>query len=307
MMKKMTIVMLLTALAASGCSNGDSNEAETPPPTAAATVQTSAEQPSPTLSEEPAASPITTADFAAELKKGIFGFANSDGSKLISDGTTENTNNGLVAIGEMGRVIPVAYAGEQARTEKDNGRQTSQNFENMKGTLYSASQGSAKKNSTYFIIDSAIMSETMLLPLQVTDPKPAEPAVQEEIEKAKGRSVEHAWPLATIGDQTTVYLVEFVRSGDDMLASLAFLGGDQWTFYDYPATYDPNSTWRVDDGGVITPDQFQFLFAASASDDGFVIGVQWLGAEGESVSLLSIASGKATELDNRYGRYMSPL
>lgn len=41
--------------------------------------------------------------------------------------------------------------------------------------------------------------------------------------------------------------------------------------------------------------------------DSLVLGVKWLGAEGESDSFLSLKESKFTKLDVGYGRYMSPL
>ncbi|MNU09795.1 hypothetical protein D3C72_2565730 [compost metagenome] len=62
----------------------------------------------------------------------------------------------------------------------------------------------------------------------------------------------------------------------------------------------------MDDGGKVMPEMFSFLWAVRTSE-GFMLGVQWMGAEGESVTFLSREQNQFTELDVTYGRYMSPL
>ncbi|CAM3644358.1 MULTISPECIES: hypothetical protein [Paenibacillus] len=91
-----------------------------------------------------------------------------------------------------------------------------------------------------------------------------------------------------------------------MLASLALKHAGVWLYYDYPAKYDSDSTWRVNDQGEIRPEMFSFLFAAESAN-GLVVGVQWMGAEGENVSLLSVSDDAITDLGLEYGRYMSPI
>ncbi|MCM3259660.1 hypothetical protein M3664_17810 [Paenibacillus lautus] len=100
--------------------------------------------------------------------------------------------------------------------------------------------------------------------IQPAKPEKADGQVLQEIKDSKGRAVEQAWPLIQLPDRESLYLVQFVREGDDMLASLALKRESGWLYYDYPAKYDPSSTWRVDDQGEVRPDMFSFLFAAES-------------------------------------------
>jgi len=143
------------------------------------------------------------------------------------------------------------------------------------------------------------------LTIQPAKPEQADGQVLQEIKNSKGRAVEQAWPLIQLPDGESLYLAQFVREGDDMLASLALKRESGWLYYDYPAKYDPSSTWRVDDQGEVRPAMFSFLFAAE-SELGLVLGVQWMGTEGENVSLLSVSDDAITDLGLEYGRYMSP-
>ncbi|MGG3282060.1 hypothetical protein [Paenibacillus solani] len=247
---------------------------------------------------------------AVALKKGIFAFANEKGQKLLADPETAvyAGEEPLIAIGQAGKLLTVRYSGKQQATPEDDGRQTIHNFNDQAGQLYQVTEGSAEPNETYFIIPASQFPAEALLTIQRVDPQHAGADKQElqEIKESKGREVEQAWPLIELPDGKSVYLVQFVRQGDDMLASLALKDRDTWLYHDYPATYDPYSTWRVDDGGEVRPELFNFLFAAK-STSGLVLGVQWMGAEGEYVSLLSVTDQAITDLGLSYGRYMSPI
>ncbi|WP_242615230.1 hypothetical protein [Paenibacillus solani] len=246
----------------------------------------------------------------AALKKGIFAFANEKGQKLLADPETASYagEEPLIAIGQTGKLLTVRYSGKQQATPEDDGRQTVHNFNDQAGQLYEVTEGAAEPNETYFIIPESQLPAEALLTIQRVDPKHAGADEQElrKIKESKGREVEQAWPLIELPDGKSVYLVQFVRLGDDMLASLAVKDGDTWLYHDYPATYDPYSTWRVDDGGEVQPELFTFLFAAK-STSGLVLGVQWMGTEGENVSLLSVTDQAITDLGLSYGRYMAPI
>ncbi|MNN96108.1 hypothetical protein D3C81_2150390 [compost metagenome] len=71
------------------------------------------------------------------------------------------------------------------------------------------------------------------------------------------------------------------------------------------ADYDPGSAWRVDDGGEVTPEMFSFLFAAHTSN-GFLVGMEWAGAEGRNAFILSQTDKVVIELEAKGARYMSP-
>ncbi|MFF2089621.1 hypothetical protein [Paenibacillus sp. NPDC058174] len=311
-MKKLWITLCAAVLVLSGCGTASpkATSSVSPSPSTAVSNETPTPASTPEQTPEPSETPNSPDKLAdlSVLSKGIFGFANSTGSKLLAewgDGGEPPKGN-LIAIGDQGRVVTVTYAGSQEETEADNGRQTSQNFDQSRGWLYDVIGGNATDNESYFIIDKTLLNENMLLPLRGAEQQTEPAALKADIEKLKGRKVESVSPLQQIGADQHAYLVVFAREGDDMLASLAFSDGVQWVFHDFPATYDENSTWRVDDGGVIEPEYFSFLLAA-ATESGFLVGYKWMGAEGENVDFLSIADGKATEIKPGYGRYMSPI
>ncbi|MCQ6559330.1 hypothetical protein [Paenibacillus mendelii] len=245
------------------------------------------------------------------IQSGTFGFADQTGKRILA--SVEESDRGQLesmhtAIGNSGQVVTVRYVSSQEAGENDNGRQTAQNFDNQAGELFEVQDGTAKPNETYFLISGAELNQKALLP--VTDSRedqvPVDDSVKEEMKKSKNRDVQNVWQVAVIGEGQPIYLVQFERQGDEMLASLAIKTEKGLVFQDYPAKYDENSTWRVDDGGLVSPEMFSFLFAAKTAD-GLLIGVKWMGAEGENVSFLSQSGNTFHELDKQYGRYMSPI
>lgn len=252
------------------------------------------------------------------LKQGTFGFANLEGTKLLVDYPQEQEMNWSqfnVAVGHNGQRLSIKLKGKQKETEANSGRQTAYNFDHLGGLIYEVIKGKAKPNETYFIVKDSALTDRMLLDLTSMNKKKATSKMKSEIAKLKNRAVKNLYPLQNIKEIGNLYLVEFNPKGKDMLASLALLTSDGWVFKDYPAKFSDNSAWRVDDGGSITPDMFSFTFAAR-SQQGCIIGVQWMGAEGESTSFLEYTQpkkgkngkkAKLSELDARYSRYMMPI
>jgi hypothetical protein len=102
--------------------------------------------------------------------------------------------------------------------------------------------------------------------------------------------------------------VEFEPLGRDALASLALADGDRATFADYPAEYrEPGaSVWRVDDGGELSPEAFEIVFALQRGA-WTALGVSWAGAEGASMTVSISERGEPfREVLNEYW-YQAPI
>lgn len=166
--------------------------------------------------------------------------------------------------------------------------------------------GKAEPNESYFIVKDDWLKKEMLLNLTSIRKEKVDNKMKTEIKKLKKRTVKNIYPLENVKEFGKLYLVEFTPKGQNLLASLALRTSNGWVFMDYPAKLSDNSAWRVDDGGEISPDMFSFTFAGR-TQQGFIIGVQWMGVEGETTSFLEFKKGKFTELDVRYGRYMMPV
>jgi virulence-associated protein VapD len=238
-----------------------------------------------------------------------FGFTNEDGSLIITTEAqpeVENLKKMNKAIGENGNILDIKYLRQQKRNEKDNGRLTSQNFDNLEGYVYEVMQGKASGNETYYLVDSSEFNTAAVLEAQMGSLEEAALETKAEIERIKNRIIKSSWEIGRIDSDISIYLVLFERKEDDMLASIVMKTPEKLVFKDYPAVYNEMSTWRVDDGGSIYPDMFSILFAAKA-EEGIILGINWRAFEGENTVLFKENNMEFEALNIEASRYMSPL
>ncbi|ASS65527.1 MULTISPECIES: hypothetical protein [unclassified Paenibacillus] len=243
-----------------------------------------------------------------------FSFADETGTKLmiVPDIRGEIDPDVLSSIktaaGAGGKTLPVSYAGVEQGDEKDNGRQTASNFVHMKGYVFQVEQGTAQPNATYYMLRGRAAPEAFI---PVEDKKDAKPdaALLKAIAQQKKRKVDQAWTIGRIGrngNAMDLLLIQFARDQKSMLASLVLVPEESKPLYkDFPADYDENSTWTVDDGGSMSPESFSLRFVARTGE-GMVLGMEWNAAEGSNSFLLQADSGKLADLGISGGRYMSP-
>ncbi len=244
----------------------------------------------------------------SELSR-VFGFTNQESNLIITSGHQENVNNVEdinKAIGENGNILDIRYLRTQTQGEKDNGRLTSQNFDNLQGKIFEITSGKARANETYYLVKGMEFNTDAVLNSQESNHHNASADTIEEIERIKGRNIKDSWEIGRIEADTAVYLILFERDKDDMLASIVMKTPTKLVFKDYPAKYDEMSTWRVDDGGSIFPEMFSILFAAKTKD-GMLLGLKWTGFEGENTIMLLENDGVFEELNIESYRYTSPV
>lgn len=234
-----------------------------------------------------------------------FGFADESGSTLIlpaAGNQPEDPERIDTAIGTYGTILPVTYAGQQEGTAQDTGRFTADNFPNIPGQLYTVADAAAVPNETYYLVDSEKFDLRAFLPVAQGDHSPADGQLTSQLEAEVGRLVQNSWLLGTAGSETSIYLVLFAAEGEDLLASIVAKTPDGLLRHDYPATLNGASAWRVDDSGTMDPGLFHILFAAQA-DDQLLLGLTWLGAEGQSTVFLKQEDSALEELDILFYRY----
>jgi len=317
----LALALAMTGCAKNGAPVSSSLPESSPPPTATASSSASpsaSASSSASAPESPSASPEAPSPSQAVLDIGrlgpLFGFANKEGTKLISlpvspeegkasPGPAETYRQ---AVGEGGQVLTIRFEKHQSRTEQDNGRDAAHNFANLEGDVYEVEGGTATPNASYYLLEEGSLLPEALIPVRQEEARELTPDQSSAIAEAKGRAIDQGWLLATLEDGRGVFAVQFERQGEDVLASLAVDDGERWLFLDYPAKYDENSTWRVDDGGEISPFAFSFLFAAR-SEGGLALGVKWMGAEGENLSIVEQKGDRFEETSIVSGRYQSPI
>lgn len=264
---------------------------------AAAPTQAPAEAPTETQAEVTQPAVVTIGD--------VFGFTDADGQPILIPKLStlpQDLEAVTLAVGEYGNILTVEYAGFQEGSRADTGRMTPDNFENIGGHLYTVTEGTAAPGETYYMLDPNTFPQELLMPVAKGDHSAAKEALVTTLAEQTGRSVQDSWLLGTIGGDSQVYLVLFAPQGEDLLASIAVQTPEGVLRRDYPASRNSSSAWRVDDNGTMTPDLFEILFAAKA-DDGLLLGMTWLGAEGETTLLLKQSEGSLEELPILFYRY----
>ena len=138
----------------------------------------------------------------------IFGFAGETGERLIvTVGEDSDTGNGLymkadpaaftLAVGAYGEITLVEYVGRQNENkEKNNYRDTSNNFDNLAGHIYRAVYGWLTTDQTYFLTNRSLIGDS-LIPIAPSsiprDPDVWRPLMDNEtvkrVEGIKGRKV----------------------------------------------------------------------------------------------------------------------
>ena len=185
-----------------------------------------------------------------------------------------------VALCSGGRRFPVQFAHRQAEREGNNGRQTPYNFDNLAGSVFTILTGSVDPAATCFLASESLLARSTLL--SIAAPEGSGACLQRgRFATLRDRPVIHCWPIARMAPEKQVALLEFDRRGKDALASLVFVDGTRTIFADYLAEFRGarQDLWKVDDGGVLSPEGFKIVCALQRGG-WYALGVAWPGGEG---------------------------
>jgi len=237
---------------------------------------------------------------------GSFGFSDGKGERIIIHG--ENTNGLDIAIGYGGKIAEINFLGMQKGTDENNLRDTEQNFKNLPGYIFNKTKGNLKSGTTYFLTNQSF--KQLMIPLVSTKTNEHKYAsVDTEtikiIEEKKNRKIVASQLLAKTASDAKICLITFERLDHDMLASLVYIDGDKAIYDDYPAEYDENSVWRVDDKGILGG--FDVLFLANAPEGkGLLLGFTSSGPEGENAYIVMEKEGAFVHTQYHNYRYWAP-
>jgi hypothetical protein len=241
--------------------------------------------------------------------KSVFAIANESGDQLITFTSLENTLSSDsidIAIGANGQYLPIVFNKEQQSDDQDTQRITAYNFTHMGGIVYDVPQKNVIPNETYFLSNRLVLPEQDLLISSLSRPVELATDISTAIGRAKQRAVQQAWTLANYGDNGNLHLAVFEPEGNDYLLSIILeTGSGAYKFIDYPAKSDGSSVWRVDDMGTVYPSLF-IIRCAVMTDQGLVLIMSWLGAEGENTFFLIEKTDSLEEQPNQTYRYWSP-
>jgi hypothetical protein len=248
------------------------------------------------------------------------------------------------AVCSEGMALPIRYLQLQKRTAADTGRQGVYNFNNDEGHLFEFTTDRGKIPEPSFGETCLLLPEGYLkrFPIarnellrkerearneafaakmresedrkQPMDFTPFQPvgdfakSALARIEKEKGRTAKFYFPLYSIGASQQIAAIEFVPSGNDLLASLVLAESDRLSFFDMPASREGNDCWRADDNCVLDlgSGREMEVHAVLGTPGEQLIFFTWLGAEGEAVVLFQAKGGKLIEVRRAY-RYEAPI
>lgn len=234
-----------------------------------------------------------------------FGITSVDGKQLITVGveTLDAPSNFTKAIVSNGKLVDIEYVGLQ-EPHNDNGRQIESNFSNMGGFLYNSKSPVANRDRTVVLTTEMFLSERHQLVLSPPTKQGLSAQLKSEIEKDKERTIKAFTCLAVTDGDRSIYLVEFEVVNESALATLVYVTPESKIYFDYPATFDEGSTWRVDDGGEFGMDYYDIL-AAFDHPEGMELITEWIGAEGYVMSFLKEVNGSFVSLKDG-SRYAAP-
>lgn len=266
---------------------------------------------SPSDNVSPDVVPVENTDLPIIYSKigNIFAIANESGNRLITftpieDATSMESLD--VVIGVDNQYLSLEFVKKQDRNDLDTARVTASNFDNMEGYVYQVLEKQAIPNQTYFLGNHDVISERSLLNSSVSKPIALSNDALKKISDTKGRPVKEGWVMADYGDEGQFQIAVFEPQGQNCLMSMILKTKEgNLKFMDYAAVNDGTSVWRVDDGGKIDPDLFSIRFVAK-TDQGLLIIVSWVGAEGENTLFLLEKSDELQEQPAPAYRYWSP-
>jgi hypothetical protein len=222
---------------------------------------------------------------------GGFGLQDQGGRRLLLIPHLTRPELLKAALCSGGRRVPVQFERRQVEGANNTGRQTSANFDQLAGSVFRVLGSTGDSGVPCFLASEAVLAGSAVLTLAA--PEGSGACVQRgRFATLRDRPVVNCWPVARMSAEKQVAVLEFERRGKDALASVVFVDGSRTMFADYPAEFRGagQDLWRVDDGGVLSPEGLRVVCALQRGR-WYALGIAWSGAEGQSLSLW-IAEGR---------------
>jgi hypothetical protein len=173
----------------------------------------------------------------------------------------------------------VQFQRRQVEGANSNGRESSSNFDMLAGSVYTVLGNTVDSDTPCFLASEALLAGSTALSIAASEGSGA--CLQRaRFATLHDRPVVHCWPLARMTPEKQVALLEFDRRGKDALASLVLVDGSRTMFADIPAKFRGlgEDLWRVDDGGVLSPEGITVVCALQRGD-WYALGIAWPGSE----------------------------
>ena len=221
----------------------------------------------------------------ATADHGGFGLPDQRGSRLLVIPKLDHPELLKAALCSGSRRVPVQFERRQIEGANADGRQTGGSFDKLAGSLFTIVGNTVDPDGPCFLASEALLAGSAVL--SITAPEGSGACLQrDQFATLRDRPVVHCWPLARLAPEKQVALLEFERRGKDALASLVVVDGSRTIFADVHGEFrgPGEDLWRVDDGGVLSPQGLKIVCALQRGD-WYALGTAWAGAEGRVLSL----------------------
>lgn len=259
-----------------------------------------------------AAQPAGTAPHASPaaarlwMDAGSFAFADTAGRELLALDTISVPGHIRAALCPRGAVLPVRFARRQSARSGGDGRQDAAGFGDQAGVVFEVDGPAAPPDGTCYLTADPSLAASVEAPAPRRTTEPCDTTLRRRAAEARGRAVTACWPLAAGRSGAQVYAVQFATAGTHALAGLLLADSARLLIADFPADYRGKGydVWRVDDGGRFSPEGFAILFLGRLRGTP-VMGVTWMGTEGENAFLLAGDSAGALRFVTKSYRYLA--
>lgn len=259
----------------------------------------------PITEQASAAAPSAAAIGELKEEKLAFAYADKTGQRLLGFESSKQKRF-VKAIYAPGKLLDIKYVKHQKETDKSNGRQNEWNFDQDGGELYSVVKGKVTHNDSVLLAEKDAFQGHTFLNYKPLSKGTFTKTVIAQIEKQKKRKVVRQGLIGQVSANVRIGLVEFAKAkGQKPLASLVLTTKKGLLFNDFAGNDDSYSTWRVDDGGTITPGMFKILFVTE-SKQGYSFAYEWSGFEGYSLEVLQQKGSRLRSVLHG-GRYAAPV
>jgi hypothetical protein len=236
--------------------------------------------------------------FASDLPRatsdhGAFAFTDDTGDRLLVVAEILQPDQFKTALCDSSGRVNIKYEYQQKAREGGTHREAPQNFGALAGSVFRIVGGKVDSAETCFLASDSLLAAATILPVdRPGTAEPCGPEIRERVASARARDAVNCWTIGRLPAGEKLVVVEFARRGKDALAAVVLLAHERTVMADYPGTYRGagEDVWRVEDGGVLSPDYFQVVFLLQRGDF-YALGIKWSGAEGVNLTVFTSTSG----------------
>jgi hypothetical protein len=234
-----------------------------------------------------------------------FAFTDLEGKKaILFDSPDVPIPREMFAVSSSGELLSFQRLRKQKASPTNTDRYTAPNFNKLPGWVFQSNQA-GNPGKTILLVSASFLKSHTIVPIHSEQWAPLDSITKRRIESTRGLKINRSWVFASFAHDGRIAIVRFFPGRDTVLASLVLFQNEKLVFEDFAGNArDDETTWRVDDGGVISPDEFSII-AAFDSSGSLKLARTWAGTEGENDAFLGERGSIFSVIDEAY-RYWVP-